>query len=292
MVRRMLRPTPEQLSVLGGFERVAFEVADTVNRRPALKRVAHSFLRTVGREWVHACTRRLQKVYGMEHVAGLAPDRGVLLVSNHRSFFDLYVVSSVLLRNTDWIARMYFPVRSKYFYERPDGVVVNALMSAMAMYPPVMRDGPKRSFNRYAVDVVAELLGQRGTLVGYHPEGKRGSGADPYELLPAGIGTGEIIWHARPIVLPVFTLGLGNDLPRQVRGNFDGTGAPITVAFGAPLDVARFYAEPPGPKTFRRIAEQVGASLRDLGETERRHRHRDGLPRLGPARAEARVTSA
>ena len=278
----MLRPTNEQLATLDRFERVAFELADAVNRSPALKRASHTFLRTVGRTWVRESTKNLVHMRGESVLAELNPERGVFLVANHRSFFDFYAVSSVLLRLAPWVERLYFPVRSSFFYERPLGVFVNAVMSAMAMYPPVMREGPKRAFNQYTVDLIAELVQARGTVVGFHPEGTRGKGADPYELLPANVGTGSIVHQARPVVLPVFTLGLSNNFPRQVRGNFDGTGDPITIVFGRPLALDSFYAMPGRLRTYKAIAEHVRDALTDLGKEERAMREELGLPRLAP----------
>jgi 1-acyl-sn-glycerol-3-phosphate acyltransferase len=276
----MLSPTPDQLAVLEGFERTAFAIADAVNRRPEVKRASHVLLRTGGAAWVHYCVRNLLRIYQLEHLAALRPDRGVLLVANHRSFFDLYVISSVILRNTSWVNEMYFPVRADYFYERPDGVLVNAVMSAMAMYPPVMRSPSKRGFNRYAVEVTIELLRKSGTLVGLHPEGTRNKTNNPYKLLPANPGVGEMIYHARPIVLPVFVLGLSNNLPRQIVGNFVGKSDPITMVFGRPLDLDQICAGPARARTYQRLAARVRDELSALGQIERRTRAREGLPSL------------
>lgn len=280
----MLRPTPEQLATLEGFERVAFEICDQVNRRPLVKRAAHAFLRTVGAGWVHACTRRLLRVHQLENLTSLDPDRGVVIVSNHRSFFDLYVIASVLLRHTSWVERMYFPVRGDFFYDRPAGVAVNAVMSALAMYPPVMRQASKRAFNQYTVDVLAELVRERGSVVGIHPEGTRNKTDDPYTLLPAQPGVGQIVHRARPIVLPVFVLGLGNDLAKQIRGNFDGKGEPITMVFGKPSDLERYYAEAPRLRTYKRLADQLRDEIMELGRIEREFRRREGMPDLAPPR--------
>jgi 1-acyl-sn-glycerol-3-phosphate acyltransferase len=280
----MIRPTPEQLALLEGFERSAFEICDTVNRVPAFKRAAHAFLKTMGTGWVHHCTKNLRRVYGLEHVRDLNPHRGVMLVSNHRSFFDLYVVTCVLLRETKWIERMYFPVRSNYFYERPDGIVVNALMSALAMFPPVLRKPEKRAFNQFTVDYLAETIEAPGTVVGMHPEGTRGKGADPYTLLPSQPGIGQIVRATRPIVLPVFILGLGNDLYKQVKGNFDGTGEPITVVFGKPLEMQRFFNEAPRLRTYKAIGDYLRDELTKLGAVEREIRKKEGFPSKEPPR--------
>lgn len=278
----MRRPTPEQLAPLGRFERFAFEVADTMNRRPALKSAAHTFLRVVGESWVTAATDKLLHVRGESHVKDLRPDRGVFLICNHRSMFDYYAVSAVLLRNTDWVRRMYFPVRANFFYESPAGMGVNAVMSAMAMYPPVMREGPKRAFNQYTVDVLTDLMREPGSLVGYHPEGTRNKNVDPYELLPASLGAGNIVYHARPIVVPVFTLGLLNNFPKQVKSNFDGTGEPVTILFGAPLDLDEHFQKPARLRTYKDLAEHLRDALVTLGGEERKMREELGLPGLAP----------
>lgn len=279
----MLRPTDEQLRLLTPTERACFTIADTINRRPAAKRAAHTFLRTVGREWVRLFTDKLLHIDGLEKLNALDPDRGVFLISNHRSFFDFYVASSVILRNTQWVERMYFPVRSSFFYEGFTGNFVNMVMSAWAMYPPVLRDAERRAFNHYTVQFLNEELQRRGTLVGYHPEGSRGRGSDPYSLLPVNVGAGAIAYASRPIVLPMFTLGLINDLPKQIRSNFDGTGAPVTVVFGDPLDLDALYALPDTAETHRTVADRLRQALVELGEREKVFRAAEGLPPLGQA---------
>ncbi|GAC1536612.1 MAG: lysophospholipid acyltransferase family protein [Polyangiales bacterium] len=279
----MIRPTAEQLALLEGFERTAFRMCDTVNRSEALKSAAHAFLKTVGMGWVHYCTRNILNVYGLEHLTSLAPDRGVLIAANHRSFFDLYVISSVLLRRTRWVERMYFPVRGDYWYERADALVANGLMSAWAMYPPVLRKPEKRAFNQYTVDFLTEAIARPGTVVGMHPEGTRNKTDDPYTLLPAQPGIGQIIRAGKPIVLPVFILGLGNDLPKQVKGNFDGTGEPITVVFGAPLDLRRQFEQPARLRTYMSVSTHLRDALTALGAEERAIRAREGFPSKAPA---------
>lgn len=273
----MRRPTDEELGLLSVTERVCFEIADVVNRRPLAKRAAHAFLASVGQTWVHYSTRHLVHHLGLDRLRGLDPDRGVFLVSNHRSFFDFYVISSVMLRACPWIKGIYFPVRSNFFYEGPLGVFVNMVMSAWAMYPPVMRQSSKRAFNQYTLDAVDSLLREPGNLIGYHPEGRRGTGPDPYELLPASVGTGSIIHRARPVVVPVFTLGLINNFPRQISSNFTGDGEHVTMVFGEPLDLERFYAMPAEAETYRAIADHVRGAISALSADERALRRAKGL---------------
>lgn len=279
----MRTPTQEQLATLQGFERTAFTIADAVNRNPRIKRAAQAFLSSIGKTWVHQCTKNLVHVRGLEHVASLDPDRGVMIAANHRSFFDSYVISSVMLRSCAWIERMYFPVRSSFFYEGPVGVAVNGVMSAWAMYPPVMRRKESRAFNEYVVHLTADLLSKRGTMVGFHPEGTRNKTDDPYTLLPAQIGTGQIVHASKAIVIPTFVLGLCNDVGKQVRGNFDGTGEPVTILFGAPLDLSRFYRVDGRLRVYKQLADQLRETLTELGARTRAWRREMGWRDLGAA---------
>jgi 1-acyl-sn-glycerol-3-phosphate acyltransferase len=261
---------------LTAIERVIWGATRSVNERPTFKRWSHAFLRTGGAAWVYYCTRNLVHLTGEAAITSLHPDRGVILASNHRSFFDMYVISSVLLRRCSWIERMYFPVRSAYFYDRLDGLVVNAIMSGLAMYPPVFRDPRRRHLNRHTIDFLASELQLPGTIVGLHPEGRRGTGGDPYTLLRAHPGIGELVHRARPLVLPVFILGLSNDLGRQVRGNFNGKGPPVTITFGAPVDLGEQLTLPARARTYLAIAERIRDEITALGGLDRRVRAVEG----------------
>jgi 1-acyl-sn-glycerol-3-phosphate acyltransferase len=263
---------PARAGGLTAIERVIWGATRSVNERPTLKRLSHAFLRTGGAAWVYYCTRNLVRLTGEDAIASLQPDRGVVLASNHRSFFDMYVISSVLLRRCAWIERMYFPVRSAYFYDRLDGLVVNAIMSGLAMYPPVFRDPRRRHLNRHTIDFLASELQRSGTIVGLHPEGRRGTTPDPYTLLPAHPGIGEIVHRARPLVLPVFILGLSNNLARQVRGNFNGKGPPVTITFGTPLNLEEHLSEPARARTYLAIATRIREEITALGGQDRQAR--------------------
>src|SRR3982750_1842408 len=98
-------------------ERAALGVCTFVNKNPTAKAVQTAFQRHVANRWVHAVIARRLELIGLARAVDLAPDRGVLLVSNHRSFFDMYALMSILYEEASWPRRAYFPVRSNYFYE-------------------------------------------------------------------------------------------------------------------------------------------------------------------------------
>jgi 1-acyl-sn-glycerol-3-phosphate acyltransferase len=269
-----IHPTAEQLQLLSPFERVSFGLADFVNSHRGTKAASGLFLRSVGMTWVYYCCHRVTHLLGVDHLRALRPTRGLLLASNHRSFFDQYVISSWLFRTTRLLKRIYFPVKADFWYQRPLGVSLSFVLSALSMYPPIFREQGKRDFNTYGVRRLAQLLAEPGSVVGVHPEGTRNKGDDPYALLPAQPGVGKLIMDARPTVVPIFINGLSNNFRKQVRSNYDGTGRPVIIVVGAPLDLGPFLARRNSLRVQKEISDFVLEQIRRLGEREREYRAR------------------
>lgn len=223
----------------------------------------------IGSTWIDLATRNLRRVHGLDRIGALDLAESYICVANHRSFFDLYVVTGHLVRQRLLPHRIMFPVRSTFFYDSPAGILVNGAMSFFAMYPPVFRDRKHARLNVASLDECARLVSRPGVFLGLHPEGTRNQGDDPYALLPAQSGVGRIIHQAKVKVLPVFVNGLTNDFPRQIASNFDGTGAPIHVVWGAPVALDDLLDRPGGPKTYKAVAERALEAVRALGEEER-----------------------
>ncbi|MBX3231934.1 MAG: 1-acyl-sn-glycerol-3-phosphate acyltransferase [Labilithrix sp.] len=224
--------------------------------------------RYIGSNWIEQCTKNIRHVHGTERLPKFDRNKSYLVVANHRSFFDLYVVTGYLV-NRDMPHRLLFPVRSQFFYDKPLGLFVNGVMSFFAMYPPVFRERSRAALNLASLDETVRLLKRGGMFVGLHPEGQRNKGDDPYELLPAQGGVGRVIQGAGVEVLPVFINGLGNDLPKQVAGNFTRKGTPIIVNFGAPVDFGDLLTQPPSPRLHKKISEHALDEIRRLGAEER-----------------------
>jgi 1-acyl-sn-glycerol-3-phosphate acyltransferase len=229
--------------------------------------------RHIGSAWIHYFTRHLRHVHGVERLPELSPDRSFILVSNHRSFFDLYVVTAELVRR-GLPHRIVFPVRANFFYDTPLGFFVNGVMSFFAMYPPIFRDRGKVALNVDSIGELVWMLRRGGSFAGMHPEGTRNLTDDPYTFLAAQPGIGRVIHEARVTVLPVFINGLINDLGRQVASNFDGTGRPIVVVFGAPVDFGKLMHQRSSPRVHRAIAERTLEAIAELGREERAIRSR------------------
>jgi 1-acyl-sn-glycerol-3-phosphate acyltransferase len=267
-----LAPTREEISVLNTTERIGFWLTDKMNRG-ALKRLMTFFQRHIGSLWIYISTYNLMNLYGLENFEKADAEKPILLVANHRSFFDMYCVSAMLFRRTRRPITLFFPVRAKFFYTSPVGWFVNLVMGWFSMFPPFFReekDARKREFDKYSLRKLIDLASHgRGHIIGFHPEGKRNKdAATPYEFLPAQPGIGKVILAARPQVVPVFIAGLGNDLPKQVLGNWFG-GEKIRIWFGEPLDLSEFYQKPDRLRTHKEIADFLMRKIGDLAEQDR-----------------------
>ncbi len=237
-VATALTPSTEEISVLSGVEKFGFRLTHKMNQG-AWKRFWTFFQRRVGSLWIYLATYNLMNVFGLENVEKTDVEKPLLLVANHRSFFDMFTVSSVLFRQTTRPITLFFPVRAKFFYTSPVGWLVNLVMGWWAMYPPFFREEKevkKREFDKYALRRLVQIASEgRGHIIGFHPEGKRNLSDNPYDFFPAQPGVGSVIMKARPQVIPVFIAGLGNDLPKQILGNWRG-GEKVRIWFGEAVD--------------------------------------------------------
>jgi len=268
-----LGPTAEELSALSPFERFAFRLAWRMNRG-RWKRFWTLCQSTLGAGWIQVSTYNLLRVHGLEHVESVSHERPLLLVANHRSFFDMYVVSTVLFRKARWRKQLFFPVRGRFFYDSIGGLLLNFLMGWWSMFPPFFAGGEnpkieKREFDKFSMRLLTELCRDgAGNVIGFHPEGTRNKSADPYTYLRPQPGVGKLIKDARPQVVPVFIAGLGNNLTRQVLGNWRG-GETVRVRFGPSIDFSEFQDKRDSVRTYKEIADFVMEKIAALGEQDR-----------------------
>lgn len=270
---RHVRPTPEQLSSLSRFERAAFNVADLL-AQPKLSPVSAAWNSVVMGALIWSCGSRRLNVQGLEHVSGFGKKDSVMLVANHRSFFDFFSITAILYWRTQLTKRIFFPVRSNFFYDHPLGPPVNFAMSGMRMFPPVMREKEKKVFNHYSVARCIEELNRPdvGTVLGLHPEGKRNKSDDPYSFLPAQPGVGRIaLGCTRAKVIPVFVLGMGQSISGEVRMNvFAANENPVDMYFGPPIDFSDLAPKANKLTTQMLASERCLDAIRDLAEKQRR----------------------
>jgi len=243
-------------------------MAERMNREPA-KTLWTLYLRAVGAQLVHLFTRHVLRVDGLAHLAAVSRERPLLLVANHRSFYDMYVVSSVLLRKVPGPWRIYFPVRGRYCYRSWRGAALNALAAGWSMYPPFYREPGTKALDALMLDRLAAILREgRGHVVGFHPEGTRNQGDDPWALLPPHPGVGHLVLRARPQIVPVFVAGLENDPRRQLAANRPG-GPPVRIRFGPMVPPDAYDAVPDRMRGHLEIARDLMRRIAALAEEDR-----------------------
>jgi len=256
-------------SMLRGFERVAVPFCDRINTSYRLKRFMQLFVRYFTSTWIYELARPLLVVDGLDPLRKLAPPKGIVLVSNHRSFFDMYVCCAVLYKHTGLLSRLHFPVRSNFWYSNPIGLAINLGVSACAMWPPVFRDSRRGELNPVGIEQIGYILGKSGSVLGFHPEGTRNKGPDPHELLRPKKGIALILERCEPdtLVVPFFIVGLSSSFREQFgrwlspkRGEND-----IRLRFGAPVPAADFQNN----KSPGEVAESVMDLVRSLAEQDR-----------------------
>jgi 1-acyl-sn-glycerol-3-phosphate acyltransferase len=267
------------------LERAAAWLGERTNLTPPGKRFQSTYLRDFSMRWVRFVLERRMLVEGLAELRELEPERGVLLVANHRSFFDQFAaLMAVMTYDAHWGHQLNFPVRSEFFYDKPTGLFLNYFVAGGAMYPPIYRDPNRQALNATSLDRIVELLATPGNLVGVHPEGTRGKGPDPYALLPAQPGVGKMALLGRPTVIPMFINGLSNDFIADVRANFKPVSRrvfPLIAVFGQPIDYSDLLAEKPRPTLYKKAADRFMRVVAELGTREKELRaqcERDELP--------------
>jgi 1-acyl-sn-glycerol-3-phosphate acyltransferase len=215
---------------------------------------------------LHAVVPPLAKVIWRPTVTGLenVPRTGaVILASNHLSFADSLVIPIVAPR------KVHFLAKSDYF--RGGGVkgtLQKAWFEGMGMLP-VDRDDPKAALG--SLDTALEVLG-RGEAFGLYPEGTRSRDGRLYR---GRTGVAHLALTAGVPVVPVGITGterlqpVGARLPRIV---------PITVRFGAPIEVAGRYDGVPLGKARRLVTDEIMTAIQLLSGQEEAGVYNDRAP--------------
>lgn len=265
-------------ALLSRTERFWYRVGDVFARQLVPVAVLWNYLCMVN--IVRLVAMRRIDLVGQEHLDALGPDDRLVLVCNHRSFFDYFVVGALMYTRTRTSRRVMFPVRAPFFYETLLGGAINGVLAGFTMFPPILRDGKRGGWNKFAADRMIEALNAGPMWIGYHPEGKRGAGPDPYALLPAHAGVGRVVLDGPPSVkvVPVFVIGITNGFIEELRRNWlDAVAHPIGVCFGAPVPVDDLRGEDQA-RAHVAIAERAMDAIRALAEA---HRARAGAAPAG-----------
>jgi 1-acyl-sn-glycerol-3-phosphate acyltransferase len=199
-------------------------------------------------------------VHGLENVPRTG---GVILASNHLSFADSLVIPIVVPRKVAFLAK------SDYFTGSGiKGALSKAWFEGMGMLP-VDRDDSKAALA--SLDTALEVLG-RGEAFGIYPEGTRSRDGRLYR---GRTGVAHLALTAGVPVVPVGLVGtdklqpVGSRLPRVV---------PLTVFFGAPIEVTGRYDGVPAGRARREVTDEIMAAIQRLSGQEPAGVYNDRAP--------------
>ena len=254
---------------LSWVERLAIRIGRRLNR-PGWPRRINIWWGRVFTCWVlYKVTSHRWKQHHVEVLDEIDDHAPILIVSNHRTFFDMYVGIAALRYSTGYRlgAPALFPVRAPFFYDRLLGIVVNIFFSGGAMWPPVFRDERRSVLNPVSVEEMHSQLDMEGVSLGFHPEGRRSKGEDPYTLAPPRHGVGGLIERARDDVriLPLFISGLSDDVKKEVRLR--------KRKFADSHPIQFYWGKPRSPRDYHgdrmELAQAVHAEIQALGDIAR-----------------------
>jgi 1-acyl-sn-glycerol-3-phosphate acyltransferase len=207
----------------------------------------------VGRVWLGLVYRvvglffRLRchvRIEGSEHIP---TQGGVVLVSNHISAFDTILLPYSVLA-TQGLQIVWAPAKAELFRSR----LIGCMLTSFGAFPVRRGQHDRQAMRRMMAHMRTEKLM-------LFPEGTR----SPDGRLQAGKRTvGKLIYAARPVVIPVAIMGTEHILP-QVRSLFQGR-VPVTIRYGQPVDLQRYYALPDTKETAVAIVQEVMGAIASL----------------------------
>jgi len=190
------------------------------------------------------------RVFGIENVPRTG---GVLLASNHLSFFDSVVIPVVAPREVAFLAK------SDYFNGTGiRGTLQRLWFEGLGMLP-VDREDTKGAIE--SLETALEVLG-RGEAFGIYPEGTRSRDGRLYR------GRTGVAHLALTAGVPVVPVGLKDTDKIQPVGTKYPKIARVTIAFGEPLDFTGRGEDVPLGRARREVTDEVMAAIQKLSGQE------------------------
>jgi 1-acyl-sn-glycerol-3-phosphate acyltransferase len=185
----------------------------------------------------------------VEGVANVPASGGVLLASNHLSFFDSVVIPVVAPRKVVFLAK-------DDYFTNPGlkGRAQRAWFEGLGMVP-VDRDDTRAAIN--SLDIALEVLG-RGEAFGLYPEGTRSRDGRLYR---GKVGVAQLALQSGAPIVPVGLIDtdrlqpVGSSVPRLAK---------VTVRFGEPIRVAGEYDGVAPGRARREITDRVMTAIQAL----------------------------
>lgn len=259
------------LTYLNKIEKFSFSVINRLNSTPFFKKILTTIAATIGKMWIEFFIHDAVVAHGFKNFAKIDSNRAVLLIANHRSFYDQFAIAARLFQLYGRHHHICFPVKANYFYESLSGLFVNIVVACGVMYPPFVRDRKRLRWNKEATGILISLLKNPENMVGFHPEGARNQGSDPYKFLSAKLGCGELIYKTNPNVVPIFLQGFPNNIVHMLHSSRYKKKPRVPyvhMVMGEPIDFSKELALPENNKTYLVIAQKAMRHIAQLSKEE------------------------
>jgi 1-acyl-sn-glycerol-3-phosphate acyltransferase len=199
--------------------------------------------------WVLFFVLNRTSVRGREHVG---EERNTLLLSNHQSMLDSFLVGLVAYYPRSWLKPRLIPwnpAAAENFYKTPILAWLADNWKCISV-----REGRR---DLHALHRMIEAL-PRGTMTLF-PEGTRTRDGS---VGPGRAGPGLLILATRPRVIPVAIDGMNAVLP--IGRYMPRIGKRITVVYGPPLDYSDLLHLPRTRETAQRVIDRAIDAIRAI----------------------------
>ena len=174
---------------------------------------------------------------------------GVLLASNHLSFFDSVVIPVCAPRNVAFLTKQ------DYFQGTGiKGALQRGWFEGLGMLP-IDRDDPRAAIT--SLETALEVL-NRGEAFGIYPEGTRSRDGRLYR------GRTGVAHLALTAGVPVVPVGLKGTPEIQPVGARYPKLAKVTVAFGEPMDFTGRFEGVPSGRARREATDEIMTAIQKL----------------------------
>ena len=204
-----------------------------------------SHIRRVSFAFLHFFLRIIRRIYFSMDVTGsenIPRDEPLIFVANHNSNMDPVLMGFAYHREFRYMAKR----------ELFGNVLFRWLIVFFGAFP--LNRG---AVDRTAVRRVMSFL-EKGEPVLFFPEGTRGDGSRIQEIKS---GTGFIIHMAKVRVVPAVIRGSEKVMP---KGSKMIQPRKITVRFGRPLELEKYYRMPGCRQTYDLITAEVQSAMQSL----------------------------
>ena len=252
------------------IQRLAIRIGARLNRPGLARKINVWWGKVFTCSVLYRLTGHRWRNHNIEILELIDDDTPLLIVSNHRTFFDMYVGITALRYATKYRigTPAFFPVRAPFFYDRLLGIFMNVLFSGGSMWPPIFRGEQRGELNPVSLKIIDAQLTLDGVCLGFHPEGRRSKSDDPYTLEPPKRGVGDLIQRAddRLVIVPLFISGVSDNIKREIklRKKKYGESDPIHFYWGQPKSARDYEGDNMS------IARAVHAEIQALGDMARR----------------------